>query len=148
LVEEALRIRCWPRRRKAFALALSLRLVTSVPVYSSEEAIAPLVRILDDELNREFSVLRSKGDPAPYYMAYEVIEEQNDSASATMGALLQHSRNHWRTVDTTVRLGTPAFDNYHPYKGIPVRFTSPSVLSMDDNSNAIRRALWSETDRP
>ncbi len=80
-------------------------------------------------------------------MAYEVTEEQNDSASATMGALLQHSTNHWRTVDTTVRLGTPAFDNYHPYKGLPVRFTSPTVLSLDDNSNEIRRALWSETDR-
>lgn len=106
-----------------------------------------LVSILNDELNREFSVLRSKADPAAYYMAYEVIEEQNDTASATMGALLQHTRNHWRTVDTTVRVGTPAFDNYHPYKGLPIRFTSPAVLTLDDNSNAIRRALWSETDR-
>ena len=74
-------------------------------------------------------------------MAYEVIEEQNDTASATMGALLQHSKSHWRTVDTTVRVGTPGFDNYHPYKGTPVRFTSPVVLSLDDNANAIRQAL-------
>ena len=141
-------MRSSPRRRKAFAFALPLLLVvTSLPVHPSDGPVAPLIGILNDELNREFSVLRSKADPAPYYMAYEVIEEQNDSASATMGALLQHSKNHWRTVDTTVRLGAPAFDNYHPYKGIPVRFTSPSVLSLDDNSNAIRRALWSETDR-
>jgi len=146
-MEEALRVWVWPRRRKAFAFALPVLLFLPFHVHSSEGAVSPLVSILNDELNREFSVLRSKSDPAPYYMAYEVIEEQNDSASATMGALLQHSKNHWRTVDTTVRLGTPAFDNYHPYKGLPVRFTSPVVLSLDDNSNAIRQALWSETDR-
>jgi predicted Zn-dependent protease len=147
LVEEALTARVWPPRRKALAFVLPVLLFVPFPVHSSDGAVAPLVNILNDELNREFSVLRSKAEPAPYYMAYEVIEEQNDSASATMGAILQHSKNHWRTVDTTVRVGTPAFDNYHPYKGLPVRFTSPVVLSLDDNSNAIRQALWSETDR-
>jgi predicted Zn-dependent protease len=121
--------------------------LTPFLVHSSGAPATSLISVLNDELNREFSVLRSKADPAPYYMAYEVIEEQNDSASATMGALLQHTKNHRRTVDTTVRLGTPAFDNYHPYKSLPVRFTSPAVLSLDDNSNGIRRALWSETDR-
>src|ERR1700753_1915793 len=103
--------------------ALPMLLVVPLRVHPADGRPTSLVSILNDELNREFSVLRSKADPAPYYMAYEVVEEENDSASATLGALLQHSKNHWRTVDTTVRLGTPAFDNYHPYKGLPVRFT-------------------------
>ena len=107
-MEEAPRVRVWPRRRKAVAFALPVLLLMPFPVHSSDGAVAPLVSILNDELNREFSVLRSKSEPAPYYMAYEVIEEQNDTASATMGALLQHSKSHWRTVDTTVRVGTPA----------------------------------------
>jgi hypothetical protein len=90
LMEEALRVRVWPRRRKAFAFALPVLLFLPFRIHSSEGTVSPLVSILKDELNREFSVLHSKSDPAPYYMAYEVIEEQNDSASATMGALLQH----------------------------------------------------------
>jgi TldD protein len=106
-----------------------------------------LIDILNEELTREFTALKAKASPQPYYLAYEVTEEQNDSISATLGATLQHTVQHARGVDTTIRLGTPAFDNYHPYKGSPVHFTSFATLSLDDNPNQIRRALWSETDR-
>ncbi len=106
-----------------------------------------LVDILNSELNREFAGLKAKGDPAPYYMAYEVSEEQTDSASASLGALIDNVHNHGRGVDTTIRVGSPKFDNYHPYKGSQVRFTRFTSLSLDDNPNQIRRALWEETDR-
>lgn len=148
MVEGALRVSSWSLRRTTPALALAILLSIPLTVRSSAESPgSTLVNILKDELKREFSALQSKADPAPYYMAYEVFEEQNDSATATLGALLQHTQNHYRSVDTTVRLGSPAFDNYHPYKGSPVRFTSPTVISLDDNPNEIRRALWTETDR-
>ncbi len=107
----------------------------------------PLIAILKDELNREFSALKAKADPPPYYMAYEVFDEQTHSVSATLGALLQDVDNHGRGVDTAIRIGSPAFDNYHPYGGLPFRFTSFSSLSLDDDSNQIRRTLWAETDR-
>ncbi len=103
--------------------------------------------ILNGELSREFTALKTKGDPAPYYMAYEVTEEQTDSASASLGALVDNVHSHGRGVDTTIRVGSPKFDNYHPYKGSRIRFTSFSSLSLDDDWNQIRRALWSETDR-
>ncbi|MBV9403994.1 MAG: peptidase U62 [Acidobacteriaceae bacterium] len=106
-----------------------------------------LINILNAELNREFTVLKSKADPAPYYMAYEVTEEQTDSVSASLGALIHAQHNHGRAVDTTIRVGSPKFDNYHPYKGSRIRFTSLTSLSLDDDANQIRRALWSETDR-
>jgi predicted Zn-dependent protease len=106
-----------------------------------------LVEILRSELDREFSGLKTKADPAPYYMAYEVTDDQTDSASATSGALLDDVHEHGRAVDTTIRVGTPKFDNYHPYKGNRVRFTSLTSLSLDDNPDQIRRALWDETNR-
>ncbi len=98
-------------------------------------------------MTREFAALKAKGDPAPYYMAYEVTEEQTDSASASLGALVENVHNHGRGVDTTIRVGSPKFDNYHPYKGTRVRFTTFTSLSLDDDANQIRRALWSESDR-
>jgi TldD protein len=106
-----------------------------------------LLWTLNDELNREFSALKAKADPPPYYMAYEVTDEETSTESATMGALLTDSQSHIRGFDTTIRIGTPAFDNYHPYKDSRVQFTRFTQISLGDDENQIRRALWGETDR-
>jgi TldD protein len=105
-----------------------------------------LTAILKSELDREFGILKAKADPAPYYMGYEATEEQTDSVSASLGALIEDVHAHRRGVDTTVRVGSAQFDNYHPYRGTPVRFTTFTPLSLDDNSNQIERALWADSD--
>lgn len=110
-------------------------------------AATPLGDILKTELEREFAGLKAKADPAPYYMAYEADEQKTDSASATMGALLENVHSHLRAVDTTIRVGSPQFDNYHPYKGTRAHFTSAMTVSLDDEANQIRRTLWAESDR-
>ena len=106
-----------------------------------------LLDILKSELDREFGVMKTKADPAPYYMAYEVTEEESTVASASLGALISSTHDHTRGVDTTIRVGSPQFDNYHPYKGTQVRFTRFTLLSLDNDPNQIRRALWTESDR-
>ncbi len=63
-----------------------------------------------------------------------------------MGALVDKSQNHQRGVDTTIRVGSPKFDNYHPYQGAPVRFTTFTGLSLDDDANQINRTLWATSD--
>ncbi|HZQ54811.1 MAG TPA: TldD/PmbA family protein [Bryobacteraceae bacterium] len=108
---------------------------------------AGLIDILTGELNREFTALKAKADPAPYYMAYEATDEESDSESASLGALVNNVHSHVRGVDTTIRVGSPQFDNYHPYRGSAGRFTNFVSLSLDDNPNQIRRALWAESDR-
>jgi predicted Zn-dependent protease len=106
-----------------------------------------LLGIVTDELSREFSTLKVKGDPPPYYMAYEVTEEQTTLEAATLGALVTDSQSHARGFDTTIRVGSPAFDNYHPYKDSRIQFTRFMQISLSDDPNEIRRALWAETDR-
>jgi predicted Zn-dependent protease len=113
----------------------------------SNPATESFAAILKGELDREFAALSKSGDPAPYYMAYEASEEDASAASASLGALTESTRSHNRGVDTTVRVGSPKFDNFHPYKSSRVRFTSFIPLSLDDDANQIRRALWTETDR-
>jgi len=108
---------------------------------------ADLVSIVTAELNREFTALKSKGDPPPYYMAYEVTEEATSVLGATIGALETDSQTHVRGFDTTIRVGIPAFDNYHPIKDSRAQFTHFTQISLDDDSNEINRALWAETDR-
>lgn len=106
-----------------------------------------LPQILSDELQRNFTVLKEKGDPAPYFMAYEVTDQQSDSLTASLGSLVSHSKGHHRLLDITVRVGSPKQDNYHIVKGERPRFTPGADLPLEDAPNAIRRRLWLETDR-
>jgi predicted Zn-dependent protease len=64
-----------------------------------------------------------------------------------LGALVNDSQTHVRGFDTTIRIGSPAFDNYHPYKDSRVQFTHFAQIALDDDPNEIRRELWTETDR-
>jgi predicted Zn-dependent protease len=117
------------------------------PIEASTPAANSLIAILQGELKREFEILKAKGNPAPYFLAYEVTEDRTDSVTATLGALAEKNHSDSRGFDTTVRVGSPKFDNFHPYRGTPIRFTSYTPLSLTDNPNQIRRALWAETDR-
>jgi predicted Zn-dependent protease len=106
-----------------------------------------LLSIVSGELNREFAALKAKGDPPPYYMAYEVTDENTSVEGATMGALLSESQSRIRGFDTTIRVGTAEFDNYHPIKDSRAQFTRFTQISLEDDPNQIKRALWAETDR-
>ncbi len=80
-------------------------------------------------------------------MAYEVTEEQIDAATASLGALVSNVTTRARGVDTTIRVGSAKFDNYHPYQGSRGEFTVFTPLSLNDDENQIRRTLWAESDR-
>ena len=121
------------------SLALSLPLAAASP--------PSLLDILSEELQRNFSILKQKADPPPYYMAYNVTEEESQAISASIGTITNRAKNHVRYLDITVRVGSPALDNYHVIKGERGRFTPGSVFPLDDVPDAIRRKLWLDTDR-
>jgi predicted Zn-dependent protease len=106
-----------------------------------------LLDILSDELQRNFTVLKQKADPPPYYMDYTVTDEESQSVTAMMGTLESQRKNRLRYLDITLRVGTPELDNYHQVNGQRGRFTRGDVLSLDDVPDAIRRQVWLATDR-
>lgn len=106
-----------------------------------------LLSILSDELNRNFQALKEKGDPPPYFMAYEVSEEKGCSVQATLGALQGSMCGHTRQLDVTIRVGSPQLDNYHRVGGERPVFTSAARLPIEDVAGAIRQVVWRETDR-
>jgi TldD protein len=111
-------------------------------------ASAPsLLDILGDELQRNFSVLKQKADPPPYYMDYTVTDEESQSVTATLGTLESQHKNRLRYLDITLRVGTQQLDNYHQVNGQRGRFTRGDVLTLDDVPDAIRRKVWLDTDR-
>jgi TldD protein len=111
------------------------------------QAQPALTGILAEELDRNFRILKEKGEPPPYYVAYAVTERETESVSASLGALVQEGRHHNRYLDVTLRVGSPQLDNYRSIRGDFPRFTSGAVISLEDNADAIRRRVWMETDR-
>jgi TldD protein len=119
-------------------LALGLPLAAATP--------ATLLDILNDELQRNFTILKQKGDPPPYYMDYAVTEIETQALSASWGKVTSQGKNRARYLDITLRVGSPKLDNYHVINGQRPRFTPGAVIALDDVPDAIRRRVWLETD--
>ena len=106
-----------------------------------------LMQILGEELNRNYQVLHARPDNPAYFMAYAVTERETTTISSSMGALNSRTSNNSRTLDVTVRVGSPKLDNYHSVGGSTGQFTRALVISLEDSPEAIKQRLWTETDR-
>jgi len=106
---------------------------------------------MSQELNRNFLALKAKADPPPYFLSYEVTETEGHSLSATLGALESANNGINRSLDTSVRVGSPKLDNYHRVRGAggaqSGRFTSGLTIPFEDYVNSVKRLLWLDTDR-
>jgi TldD protein len=114
---------------------------------ATAHAQSPLVKILSDELERNFNTLKQKADPAPYFLGYEVTDQEQDVILASRGSIDGQNHDHNRILDTTVRVGTPKSDNYRRVGNDRVRFTLPTRIALDDNADPIRKTVWLTTDR-
>jgi predicted Zn-dependent protease len=110
-------------------------------------AQSPLVKILSDELERNFTALKQKADPAPYFLGYEVTDQEEDVILASRGSIDGQNHDRDRILDITVRAGSPKFDNYRRVGNDRVRFTLPTRIALDDNAESIRKTVWLTTDR-
>jgi len=106
-----------------------------------------LLDTMTQELNRNFSVLKDKADPPPYFLSYEVTQVEYYSISGTLGVLSSTNGGKNRSLDVSVRVGTPKLDNYRRIRGDRGQFTSGALLTYEDSPNPIARRLWLETDR-
>jgi TldD protein len=123
-----------------------------LPVFAflaSPAAAQPSVLLdaMSQELNRNYTVLKQKADPPPYFLSYEVTEEEFRTVSGTLGTVDATNSGKSRAMDVSVRVGTPKLDNYHRVRGDRGQFTSGALISFEDNVNSIKRRLWLETDR-
>jgi predicted Zn-dependent protease len=110
-------------------------------------AQSPVVKILSEELERNFRILKEKADPPPYFISYEITEDEFHSIGATLGAISVNTGGRTRHLDVSLRTGSPKLDNYHRVRGERAQFTSGAQVTVDDNPAAIKQYLWLETDR-
>jgi len=126
-------------------MALPLALAASAAAQS-----APLVDTMSQELTRNFQALKAKADPPPYFLSYEITQEDSYTVSGTLGAVNTNSGGKSRRLDVSVRVGSPKLDNYHRVRGAgggAAQFTSGAQITYEDNVDSIKHRLWEETDR-
>jgi TldD protein len=107
-----------------------------------------LIDILKDELSRNFTVLKSEPVPV-YYLSYRVQDIQAHSLSISFGDLVGNYPNHYRYFNTDVRVGGYEMDNTREMKGNAggmMSNNSQTSLSLEDKPEAIKNALWENTD--
>lgn len=112
---------------------------------------SPVLAAMQTELDRSMRGLASQPSP-PYYLAYTVTERETASISAANGAIQDSSHDHDRLLDVACRVGEPRLDNTHRIQGDSFRslvssFSPPRSLPVDDDADALRAAMWLETDQ-
>jgi predicted Zn-dependent protease len=130
--------------------SILLRLALPLALATAARAQSTLVDAMSQELARDFQVLKDKADPPPYFLSYEITQEDVYNVSGTLGAIDSNSGGKSRTLDVSVRVGSPKLDNYHHVRGVgggEAQFTSGALITYEDNANSIKHRLWEETDR-
>ncbi|MCI0664326.1 MAG: TldD/PmbA family protein [Acidobacteria bacterium] len=132
-------------------LVICLFISCLTPASANQQTAKGIVlKGLEEEMQRAKELLTRKGDPAPYFICYQVFETDQTSISASRGALRNSSTNRSRTLDVELRAGDYQLDNSHQLRGQPDfmgRIGGSIPLTIEDDLDAIKSAIWLETDR-
>jgi PmbA/TldA metallopeptidase C-terminal domain len=105
---------------------------------------------MQDEMKRSMAELRMKGEAAPYYIAYEVLDRSMSDISGRLGAIVESPLRRTRTLRVEVRVGDYTFDSSRFVVqgfGGGAGMSGETVLApLDDDYDAMRREIWLTTD--
>ena len=113
---------------------------------SDDDAV---LRAMRDELDRSRQLrIVGGGDDVPYFISYTLTDDDSMHVSASMGAVVSSTRNHYRVPDVEVRVGSYDFDNTgHIYSGYYSGSRFDTEWPLDDNYANLRDSFWLATDR-
>ena len=111
---------------------------------------APAMTAMQDEMQRSMAELRMKGEAAPYFIAYEVIDRTVADYSGRLGALVENPPRRTRTLRVEVRVGDYNFDSsrfvLQGFGGAAGLNGETVIAPLDDDYDAMRRQIWITTD--
>ncbi len=119
---------------------------------AQKDADDAVLAIMRQEMNRSLENLKKTPQP-PYFLSYELTDNRAIHISGAFGALLNSSEARTRLLDIDLRVGDYALDNTHAMRGGSYSFPDwgerfgRRQLALDDNPEALRMALWYETDQ-
>jgi TldD protein len=142
-----LRITCLMKNCFVLALLGSLLLATTVAAQTD-----PILPILRSELDREYGILKQQ-PIAPYFISYNLGDDQNVTMTASFGALQRSDSSHSRTLLIDLRVGDYQLDNTHQIRanggffgGGGFAAANSRQAPIENDPQAMKISLWRETD--
>jgi predicted Zn-dependent protease len=126
-------------------LKLSVLLAVTAVAFGAEDHV--VLNTMSEELQRNFQALKQKADPTPYFLSYEIYDQESHTVGATLGEMNSTANSHNRYLDVTVRVGDPKLDNYRRVRGEQIRFASGTAVPIEDVPGSLKDRIWLETDR-
>ena len=137
-----------PLFRRLLLASSFLLFVASLTKAQSSPSEDKIVQAMKSELAREQSSLGSQGVP-PYYMSYNVGDEQNVSMVSSYGAITKSDSSRHRMLLVDLRVGDYSLDNTHQIRASNDMFArgGARMIPYEDNTQSLKLALWRETDQ-
>lgn len=135
-------------RRVVYVLLASLVFSCST-LLAQQASNDPVLDVMQKELLRSFKNLKKTATP-PFFLSYQLTDNRAYQISAEFGALTGSQDQKTRLLDIDLRVGDPALDNTHaiPQSGrFDFEMPDRKAMPLDDDADAIRVALWQETER-
>lgn len=111
----------------------------------------PVLTAMQQELDRSLPYLRKTPTP-PYFLSYQLTDNRAVQISASFGALTGSTDQTTRLLDLDLRVGDYSLDNSRPVRDagafgdVSEQFERQKI-PLDNNPEALRVALWHETER-
>jgi len=117
---------------------------------SSSETAKVILDAMGEEMARSMKILGEKGEPPPYFIGYQITDKYEVNVSSSYGALRESKEERSRLLDVDLRVGSHTLDNTHQIRGggfdFSFFYSSPVPISLEDDPDAIKSAIWLETD--
>jgi len=106
-----------------------------------------VLNAMEEELNRSWKKLRLDGYDAPYFISYQIKDNNFYSIKGKYGAIISSDNVRTRRLFVDVRVGNYDFDNsIIGNSGGKLPPFDASYVPIDDDVDAIRTILWQVTD--
>ncbi|MCZ6790212.1 MAG: TldD/PmbA family protein [Candidatus Dadabacteria bacterium] len=128
-------------------LFFSFTKVSISAVQAKDRSDYIVLQAMEDELMRSQEKLKLEGYETPYFISYQIKDNEYYSIKGKYGAIASSENDRIRRLFVDVRVGNYDFDNsIKGRSGGGAPFHDASDVPVDNDPDAIRAALWQATD--
>ena len=128
-------------------LFFSLTKASISAVQAKDRSDYIVLQAMEDELTRSQEKLKLEGYETPYFISYQIKDNEYYSIKGKYGAIASSENDRIRRLFVDVRVGNYDFDNsIKGRSGGGAPFHDASDVPVDNDPDAIRAALWQATD--
>ncbi|GJL77444.1 MAG: hypothetical protein NPINA01_04330 [Nitrospinaceae bacterium] len=110
---------------------------------SMDATSSTIFQAMEEEMDRSLTQLKIDIFDPPYFIKYQIRHNDHVEVVGSFGSLIDSDKSQERTLFVDVRLGDSQFDSSTPGSH---KYQVKHLLPLDDDVDALKRALWYETD--